>query len=257
MTTETIQSIAERLQQAQYVAVLTGAGVSAESGVATFRDPDGLWSRFKPQELASMDSFLSNPNLVWQWYQARREVLERVQPNAGHVALAEIQTFVEQRGGRFTLATQNVDRLHHRAGSRNVLELHGNIVENYCHRCHTPHEYSYTDNPTQQEPPRCTLCGGMIRPAVVWFGEMLPTEVFAAAQQAAETADVYFSIGTSAEVYPAAGLPLEAKRKGAFVVEINPNPTSITAFADVSIEAPSGEALPAIMAAMSELQSHV
>jgi NAD-dependent deacetylase len=248
MNTQLLQTIAERLSTARSVAVLTGAGVSAESGVATFRDPDGLWSRFKPQELASMDGFLSNPNLVWQWYQARREVLERVQPNAGHHALAELQTLVEHRGGRFTLATQNVDRLHHRAGSRDVLELHGNIVENYCHRCHTPHEYVYADNPSQQEPPRCAACGGMIRPAVVWFGEMLPADTFAAAEQAAETCEVYFSIGTSAEVYPAAGLPLEAKRRGAFVVEINPHPTSITRFMDASIHAPSGEALPAIVA---------
>jgi NAD-dependent deacetylase len=239
------------LREAQRVAVLTGAGISAESGVATFRDPDGLWAKFRPEELASMDGFLKNPTLVWEWYQARREVIDRVKPNPGHVALAQMQDFYEQRGASFTLITQNVDRLHQSAGSRSVLELHGNIIENYCSRCKEPHEYAYAANPAQKEPPRCSYCGGMIRPAVVWFGEMLPVDVLEAAAAAASACDVMFSIGTSAEVYPAAGLPLEAKRNGALFIEVNPNETALSRYADVKIAAPSGEALPVLFQAMT------
>jgi NAD-dependent deacetylase len=239
-----------RLRVAKSVAVLTGAGVSAESGVATFRDPDGLWAKFRPEELASMDGFLKNPNLVWEWYQARREIVERVQPNAGHRALAAMQTWYEERGARFTLITQNVDKLHERAGSRRTVELHGNIVENCCSRCKRPHEYRYADAPEVKEPPRCEYCGGMIRPAVVWFGEMLPPDALEEALEAAEHCDVFFSVGTSAEVYPAAGLPIEAKRAGAFFIEINPHETALSRFADMRLAAPSGEALPAIFDAL-------
>jgi NAD-dependent deacetylase len=244
-------NLLETLRNAKRVAVLTGAGISAESGIATFRDPDGLWAKFRPEELASMDGFLKNPTLVWEWYQARREVIDRVKPNPGHYALVELQKYYEERGATFNLITQNVDRLHQAAGSRSVIELHGNIIENYCSRCKKPHEYVYATNPAQKEPPRCTYCGGMIRPAVVWFGEMLPVEALEAASDAASTCDVIFSIGTSAEVYPAAGLPVEAKRNGAMFIEVNPNDTAITRFADVKISAPSGEALPALLQAMT------
>lgn len=244
-------NLLKTLTEARKIAVLTGAGISAESGVATFRDPNGLWSKFRPEELASMDGFLKNPNLVWEWYEARREVVDSVKPNAGHTALVEMQKWYEERGGRFALITQNVDRLHQQAGSHDVIELHGNIIDNYCSRCKKPHEYRYTSSaPSVKEPPRCTYCGGMIRPAVVWFGEMLPPDALETAQEAAETCEVFFSIGTSAEVYPAAGLPIEAKRAGALFIEVNPNPTAITRFADVSISAPSGEALPALFARM-------
>lgn len=239
-------NLIKTLSEARKIAVLTGAGISAESGVATFRDPNGLWAKFRPEELASMDGFLKNPTLVWEWYQARREVIDRVKPNPGHTTLAAMQSWYEERGGVFTLITQNVDRLHQQAGSRNVLELHGNIIENYCSRCKKPHEYRYAADPDVKEPPRCTYCGGMIRPAVVWFGEMLPVDALEAAQDATEECDVFFSIGTSAEVYPAAGLPIEAKRAGALFVEINPQATAITRYADVVIAAPSGEALPAL-----------
>lgn len=240
------------LRNARRVAVLTGAGISAESGVATFRDPDGLWAKFRPEELASMDGFLKNPALVWEWYQARREVIDRVKPNPGHTALVKMQDFYEQHGGTFTLITQNVDRLHQAAGSRAVLELHGNIIENYCSRCKEPHEYVYASNPTQKEPPRCQYCGGMIRPAVVWFGEMLPEDALEAASEAASECEVIFSIGTSAEVYPAAGLPMTAKHNGALFIEVNPNDTALTRYADVKIAAPSGEALPALFAAVTQ-----
>jgi NAD-dependent deacetylase len=249
------ESLCSTLAHAQNVAVLTGAGISAESGVATFRDPDGLWSKFRPEELASMDGFLKNPERVWQWYQSRRNVIEHVRPNAGHDALVQMQDFYEQAGAAFTLITQNVDRLHQNAGSCNVLELHGNIVENYCVKCHTPHEYSYTANPSADKPPLCTVCSGMIRPAVVWFGEMLPQDVLAKAEYAARTCDVFFSIGTSAEVYPAAGLPLEAKKAGALFIEVNPNVTAISRFADVHISAQSGEVLPFLLTAIKNFTS--
>ena len=243
-------NLLQTLIEARSIAVLTGAGISAESGVATFRDPNGLWAKFRPEELASMDGFLKNPNRVWEWYEARRDVIDRVQPNAGHTALVQMQDWCEQQGKRFTLITQNVDRLHQQAGSRDVIELHGNIIENYCSRCTKPHEYRHSAETAVKEPPRCTYCGGMIRPAVVWFGEMLPPLALEAAQEAAQTCNVFFSIGTSAEVYPAAGLPIEAKRAGALFIEVNPNQTAITRFADVSISAPSGEALPALFVAM-------
>ncbi len=238
------------LRTAKRVAVLTGAGISAESGVATFRDPNGLWSKFRPEELASMDGFLKNPNLVWEWYQARREVVDSVKPNPGHFSLVEMQKYYAAEGSEFTLITQNVDRLHQAAGSQNVVELHGNIIENYCSRCKEPHEYVYAANPAQKEPPRCAYCGGMVRPAVVWFGEMLPVDALETASEAASACEVFFSIGTSAEVYPAAGLPLEAKRNGALFIEVNPNETAISRYADVRISAPSGEALPALWEAV-------
>lgn len=247
-----IHDCAGLLVKAQQIAVLTGAGISAESGVATFRDPDGLWAQFRPEELASMDGFLKNPDRVWQWYQARRDVLEKVQPNPGHKALATLQEYCRDAGKKYTLITQNVDRLHHRGGSTGVLELHGNIVENFCARCHKPHDYQYAQSPAQTEPPRCTYCGGQIRPAVVWFGEMLPADVFAEAEGASESCDVFLSIGTSAEVYPAAALPLLAKRSGATLVEINPNPTLLTSNADLVFGYAAGEILPRIMEVVTE-----
>lgn len=231
------------LAQAKRVAVLTGAGISAESGVPTFRDKHGLWQKFKPEELASMDGFLRNPELVWEWYQSRRHVIHTVQPNPGHVALAEM----EQLFPAFTLITQNIDRLHQRAGSTQVYELHGNIIDNYCVRCTHPHDYQYSEETAQQTIPRCTYCGGLVRPAVVWFGEMLPEDVLLTAQEAAMECDVFLSIGTSAEVYPAAHLPLYARQAGAYVVEINPTPTQLTPLVDAAIQAPSGKALPLIV----------
>lgn len=241
-------NLIERLADARNVCVLTGAGVSAESGIATFRDPDGLWAKFNPQELASMDGFLRNPDLVWEWYQFRRETVANAMPNAGHYAIAEMQDLFSN----FILATQNVDRLHHRAGSRDVIELHGNIIENHCSRCEKPFQepVDYLNKTIL----KCDKCGGNIRPAVVWFGEMLPEDAITQAGDAAETADVYFSIGTSAEVYPAANLPVVAKRAGAFVVEINPNVTQLSNFVDFRIAEPSAVALPKIIEAFKNVK---
>ncbi len=248
--TDPLDSVAGRLAEARHVAVLTGAGVSAESGVATFRDPDGLWAKFSPQELASMDGFLANPQRVLEWYRHRREVIDGVEPNAGHRALAELQRWIPG----VTVITQNVDRLHQRAGSRTVLEVHGNLVENRCSVCGDVDAGEPRTGDGPDGLPRCRQCDGLLRPNVVWFGEDLPEDVFGAAEEAASDADVFLSIGTSAEVYPAAGLPLLARRHGAFVVEINPNVTSLSQYVHHSIRMTSGTALPAIVERLVEFR---
>ena len=235
------EALLNRLAKANHVAVLTGAGVSAESGIKTFRDPDGLWAQFNPAELASVDGFMSNPEMVWSWYQHRVEVVNNAKPNPGHYAIAEMQKLFP----KLTLITQNVDRLHHRAGSDKVIELHGNIVENHCFDCKEPF-HGETNLPDKQLPV-CPRCGGRIRPSVVWFGEMLPVGALEAAEEAAYTCDVFFSVGTSAEVYPAANLPVVAKRAGAYVVEVNPNITVLSSYVDAKLPAPSGEALPILL----------
>lgn len=235
------ENLLKALASAKHVAVLTGAGISAESGIKTFRDPDGLWTKFNPAELASIDGFMANPELVWSWYQYRREIVNSAKPNPGHIAIAEMESMFPE----FTLITQNVDRLHHRAGSKKIWELHGNIIENRCFKCSKPFT-DKTELPKDQLP-KCSHCGGLIRPCVVWFGEMLPVAALTAAEEAAQECDVFFSIGTSAEVYPAANLPVLAKRSGAFTVEVNPNSTSISRYMDVCLREPSGIAMPALL----------
>lgn len=233
-----------RLREARRVAVLTGAGVSAESGVPTFRDAQtGHWSKFKPEELATPEAFRRNPKMVWEWYAMRREKLGEVEPNDGHRALVEL----EQRVPVFLLATQNVDGLHQKAGSKNVVELHGNITRTKCFSEGTVVE-KWED--TQEVPPKCPQCGGWLRPDVVWFNENLPPDAFAQAVSAARTCDVFLSIGTSALVYPAAALPLDAAVAGALLVEINPNPTPLTPKADFFLQGPSGRILPALLRAI-------
>lgn len=231
------------LQTAKKIAVLTGAGISAESGVPTFRDPDGLWAKFKPEELANFDAFMSNPQLVWEWYEHRREIVRSVQPNAGHLALAQLEKQSEQ----FTLITQNVDGLHHRAGSQNVLELHGNLMRSYCIDCRQRQDEVQL---SKEHPfPLCSNCGGKVRPDIVWFGEMLPLGIFEDAENAARHCDLFLVIGTSAVVYPAAALPLYAKKSGAFVIEINAEPTEISHLVDESLLGLSGEILPLLLEA--------
>ena len=239
-------TLVQRLAQARRVAVLTGAGISAESGVPTFRDPGGLWKQFKPEELANVDAFLANPELVQGWYRHRREVVEQVQPNAGHRALAELEQMVTERGGEFLLATQNVDGLHQRTGSEAVVELHGSIVTNRCVDCHQP-----APGPTDDELARCPACNGLVRPDVVWFGEMLPEAAIERASIAAQRADVYLSIGTSSVVYPAAGLPQMAKQSGAYVAEINPTPSEIAWRLDEQVRGAAGAVLPELVASVS------
>jgi NAD-dependent deacetylase len=232
------------LRAAQRVAVLTGAGISAESGVPTFRDAQtGLWSRFKPEELATPEAFRRNPKLVWQWYAARRARVATVAPNPGHQALAAW----ERRVPEFLLATQNVDGLHQRAGSRRVVELHGNLTRTKCFEENVEVE-QWTD--TGEEPPRCPRCGGWLRPDVVWFNEMLPPDAFETALAAAQHCQVFFSIGTSTLVYPAASLPQEALAAGAAVVEVNPQQTPLTRCATHFLQGPAGQVLPALLRAV-------
>ena len=245
-------ALVRRLAAAESVAVLTGAGVSAESGVPTFRDPDGLWQRFRPEELANVEAFLGNPVLVQGWYAHRRAVVEDVAPNPGHHALAELERLVTARGGRFLLATQNVDGLHARAGSERLVELHGSLLRSYCIDCEREASGAERTGIEEGEPARCSACAGLVRPDVVWFGEMLPPEAVERAERAAVGADVYLSVGTSGLVFPAAGLPLAAKAAGAYVAEVNPEPSALAREFDETVRAASGEALPALVAAVRE-----
>ena len=233
-----------KLKNAESVAVFTGAGISAESGVPTFRGDDGIWKTFKPEELASFDAFIRNPDLVWEWYKHRKTIIAAIQPNPGHYALAEM----EQLYGSFTVITQNIDNLHQRAGSKNVHELHGNIERNYCIACGK--YFSNEDILQYDRAPRCASCNGLIRPDVVWFGELLPVDEWNASVTAAGRADIFFSIGTSAIVYPAASLPTIAKREGAYVVEINVEPTEFSNKADEVLLGKSGEILPQLLEAV-------
>lgn len=233
----------EALQTAKHVAVLTGAGISAESGVPTFREAQtGLWTQYDPQELATPQAFRRNPKLVWEWYAWRRELVTQAEPNPGHLALAKLESLVPQ----FTLITQNVDGLHARAGSQNIIELHGNIMRTKCFEngCLVQ---SWPD--TDEIPPRCPHCGGMLRPDVVWFGENLPYAALETAVSAAKTCEIFFSVGTSALVQPAASLPIEAMLTGAITVEINPQATPLTSRVNYALSGAAGSVLPALVAA--------
>jgi len=232
------------LRGASKVVALTGAGVSQESGLRTFRDAQtGLWAQYKPEELASPEAFQRDPKLIWDWYAWRREAVKSVRPNPGHYALVEI----EKRVPQFTLITQNVDGLHRMAGSQNVLELHGNIQRVRCADCYTFTEIWGDDT---ESVPRCKECDGLLRPDVVWFGEALPRDQLEAAVEAARSCDIFFSIGTSGVVQPAASLAFAAHNTGAIVVEINAEPTPLTAKADYALHAKSGEILPHLLEAV-------
>jgi NAD-dependent deacetylase len=225
-------------------AVLTGAGVSQESGLRTFRDAQvGLWRQYNPEDLASPAAFRRDPKLVWDWYAWRREAVKAVRPNPGHYALAEI----EKRIPSFTLITQNVDGLHRMAGSQNVLELHGNIQRVRCSECYT---FTETWGDDTESVPQCSVCGGLLRPDVVWFGEALPRDQLEAAVEAARSCDIFFSIGTSGVVQPAASLAHAARNRGATVVEINAEPTPLTPKVDYVFHGKSGEILPELVKAI-------
>jgi len=239
-----LAAAAARLRGARRVLALTGAGVSAESGVPTFRGQDGLWRRFRAEDLATPQAFARDPKLVWEWYAWRREVIAPLRPNAAHVALAAL----EQRLPDFLLATQNVDGLHAVAGSRRLLELHGSLWRLRCVACGHAAEDRRMSLP--ELPPRCA-CGTVLRPDVVWFGEMLPAAAVEQAVAAAQEAEVVLVIGTSSLVYPAAALPEMARAAGAFVIEINTETTPLTASADVSLRGPAAEITPALLAGAS------
>jgi len=240
--TEVTDEMVMMFDSARSVAVLTGAGVSAESGVPTFRGGGDTeiwtWRGKHITELSSAELMATDPKLVWEWFDYRRSMLTTIEPNPGHYALARW----EQRFEDFTLITQNIDDLHRAAGSLNVLELHGNIWRARCLRCRS--NFEARECPIEQNPPLCLACGGPARPDVVLFGEYLPSGVFEKAEEAASRADLFFVIGTSAVVYPAASLPIMAKQIGAKVIEVNAEKTDISFLADVIVLGKSGEILP-------------
>lgn len=236
-------ALLEALRDARHVCVMTGAGVSAESGVPTFREAqDGLWARYNPMELATPDAFDADPALIWRWYRWRRDLVAEAQPNAGHHALVRLQGLVP----RLTLVTQNVDNLHQRAGSRNVIEFHGNLFEDRCAGDGTRHV-----GDDSLEVPVCPDCGGQLRPGVVWFGEAIPEQALDSACAAATDCDLFLSVGTSSLVYPAAGLASIARQGGAMLVEINPNPTPDAANFDFALAGNSGVVLPELIDSLS------
>ncbi len=241
---KSLHEVAAWLQQARSVCVLTGAGVSAESGVPTFRGSDGLWEGHRIEDVATPEAFRRQPKLVWRFYHARRERLREVRPNPGHYALAEME---RQLGEGFTLVTQNVDGLHQAAGSRNVLELHGNLRRTRCLSCGEVRDRGLE---TLEPLPRCPRCRGPLRPDIVWFGEMLPTETWEAAVMAAQSCELFFVIGTSAVVHPAAMLvPIAKRAAAARVVEINIATSEASRYADAILAGPSGVVLPQLIAA--------
>lgn len=229
------------MSRSKRIVILTGAGISAESGVPTFRGKEGLWGKFKPEELATMDAFMANPKIVWEWYNWRRKLLSEVKPNPGHLALFQLEQYLDN----LVIVTQNVDGLHSMAGSTNVLELHGNIRRNKCLDCNRQMELQHEIDPDSID--TCPQCGGKIRPDIVWFGEMLPEDVISEAFLQTERADIFFSIGTSALVHPAASLPVLAQRHGATLVEINPEETPLTGLADIVLREKSGDVLPSLL----------
>jgi NAD-dependent deacetylase len=235
------EDLVAALRSSERVVVLTGAGISAESGVPTFREAQtGLWAQFDPRELATPEAFLRNPRLVWEWYEYRRSIIQRARPNPAHYALVDL----EQGLPVFLLVTQNIDGLHWRAGSRDMVELHGNIARTKCFdEGHIVDWWPETDD----LPPRCPRCGSYLRPDVVWFGEGLPEYALRTALEATAACDILLCIGTSAVVYPAAQLPLIAKRHGARVAEFNREQTAISFMADWSLHGKVGEVLPALV----------
>ncbi len=235
-----IEPLIELLLHTKGVAVLTGAGISAECGIPTFRGEGGLWKKYRPEELATPAAFSQNPKLVWEWYDWRRGIIGAKDPNLGHNVLARW----EKTFSSFSLITQNIDGLHQKSGLKDVLELHGNIWKLRC-----TEEGTIIDNhdiPLKEIPPLCEVCGAMLRPHVVWFGESLSSTVLQKAFLTSSSCEVMFVIGTSAVVQPAASLPLQADNAGAKIVEINPDPTPLTSYSDFSFRGKSGEILPII-----------
>lgn len=240
----TLSDVVRLVQQARAVVALTGAGISAESGVPTFRGAGGLWRTFRAGDLATPEAFARDPQLVWEWYCWRREKIAAARPNPGHVALAKL----ERRLSAFTLLTQNVDGLHREAGSRAIIELHGNL---WRARCSAEPDRVIEDRGTRApaEPPRCA-CGALLRPDVVWFGESLDPDNVERALAAVRACDVLLVIGTSAIVYPVAAFPSLARQAGARIVEINVADTPLTPQADVVIRGPAGSVLPELERAL-------
>lgn len=244
-----LQSLISTLRSAQRIIALTGAGISAESGIPTFRDPQsGLWAKYDPTQLATVEAFERHPKLVWDWYEWRREMCRRVKPNAGHYALAEMA----RRFPTWVIITQNIDGLHHLAGSPDVIELHGNLQRNKCSREGIVINRAEA-RAASEGMLACPRCGAYLRPDVVWFDETLPRDALERAFREATQCDVFFSIGTSGLVEPAASLPRLAKRAGAFLVEINLEETPLSAIADVVLRGKAGEILPELARQLQSL----
>ena len=235
-----IEKLAEKIRPETRLTILTGAGVSAASGVPTFRGPNGLWKKYKPESLATPEAFQRDPKLVWEWYDWRRQVLVTTMPNRAHQVLAAWS----RRYPSLTLITQNVDGLHERAGSPNVIRFHGSIWEVSCwNRCSaSPERWRDETVPLPKIPPRCPHCNGLIRPAVVWFGEGIDPDVMRRSIEALDC-DIFFTIGTSSLVYPAASLVHEARRRGAYTVEINIEATAAAGLLDLALQGPAEEIL--------------
>jgi NAD-dependent deacetylase len=244
MTQNSIQAAARALARARDVVVFTGAGVSRESGIATFRDPEeGLWTKYDPMQMATLEGYVRDPAYVWAWYEHRFGTVGAAEPNPGHRAIAELEHLVPS----VVVVTQNIDGLHQRAGSSDVIELHGTMHRFAClRRAHSG--YSLDDLSGQDErPPRCPECGDLIRPDVVWFGEALPEDELRRAQLLAGSCDAMLVVGTSAVVFPAAALPLQALEAGAVVIDVNPEPSALSSQATISLRGRGGDILPQLI----------
>ncbi len=243
------QEVVDRLRRADHLVVLTGAGVSNESGLPTFRGEEGLWENFRAEDLATWEAFQRDPELVWRWYEYRRRMISEASPNPAHTAIADLEGVYDD----FMLVTQNIDGLHARAGSSDPVELHGNIWRGRCTREQIPIDLSET--PLAELPPRCERCGSLVRPDVVWFGEPLPSEAYDRSYAAASTCDAMVVVGTSALVRPASALPLVAKHNGAFVVEVNTEYTAISVLIDTTLIGRAGETLPPLVERLAEARA--
>ncbi len=247
-------TLASALLQARRIVVFTGAGMSAESGIGTFRNaPDSHWSRLDPRQLASPEGWRANPRRVWAWYESRRGEVMAAQPNAGHQAIARLANVLHERSGRTVqvdVVTQNVDNLHERAGSTGVTHLHGSLFAPRCFACHRPGEFAPGEpdrQATEVQPPTCTHCGGHIRPGVVWFGEALPQNEFRRAEDLVDACDAMLVVGTSGVVWPAAELPINAHHLGKFVAEINPEPSELAQYMRVQWPTSAAQGLPQLL----------
>ncbi|OGG07226.1 MAG: NAD-dependent protein deacylase [Candidatus Glassbacteria bacterium RIFCSPLOWO2_12_FULL_58_11] len=251
MDRELLVQAAAWIAESRRPVAFTGAGVSRESGIPTFREATtGFWERYDPYELATVEGFLKNPKLVWEWYAFRRQLVRETEPNPGHKALAELEHLLPE----LMLITQNVDNLHRRAGSRRIIELHGNITRVKCFKEGTLYE-DWSDKDYRGEiPPRCKACYSYLRPDVVWFGESLPARALEEAFKSAENCDLMLVVGTSGLVQPAASLPGMARRRGARIIEVNPDPSEITPSAHLFLQGKSGEVLPEVVARVGAIR---
>ena len=242
-----LAAVRQRIAAARRVTLMSGAGMSAESGIPTFRDAlTGLWAQFDPERLASVEGYRADPGLVWDWYAERRAGVRAAEPNAGHRALG---AFAAARPGVLTVVTQNVDDLHQRAGNADTIRLHGDILATqWLEPCPQGRDCA-VDRAADGRPPRCADCGNLLRPAVVWFGELLPPGAMRAANRALRESEVFVVVGTSGVVWPAAGMAAEARREGAHVVIVNPHPTEIDAAAHTLLRGTAAQVLPAIFVA--------